>query len=111
MRKIIGFSKNLNKFTTGRTSEADNRGKFFSLVQPVAFWKANNTVPQEWSFKPCEPASQTLYPKANPSLGPARPDNSGSASGFHTNPKAMGPFSASHGWLVSTFHLSPEADK
>jgi hypothetical protein len=46
MYEIIGFSKNLKKFAAGRTSEPDNRGEFFCLMQPVTFRKANNTVPR-----------------------------------------------------------------
>lgn len=48
MDKIVRFSENLEKFAASRTSELNDRGKFFSLVQPVAFWQqANNTIPQK----------------------------------------------------------------
>jgi hypothetical protein len=102
MYKIVGFSKNLKKFTAGRTSESDNRGELFSLVQPVAFQKANNTVLKNRVFR-----LLNLHPKANPPLGTTSPDNSRPTGGFHANPKAMSPLSSSHGWLISAFHLFP----
>jgi hypothetical protein len=46
MRKIIGFSKDLEKFATCRTSESNNRGELFCFAQAVSFWKANSETPQ-----------------------------------------------------------------
>jgi hypothetical protein len=56
-------------------------------------------------------AKGALDPQANPSLGTASADNSGSSGGFHANPKTVGSLSSRHGRLISAFHLSPEFDK
>jgi hypothetical protein len=45
MQQTVGLCEDLKKFAACRTSEANNRGEFFCLMQPVTFWKANNTVP------------------------------------------------------------------
>jgi hypothetical protein len=46
VRKIIGFSKDLEKFAACRTPESNNRGEFFCFAQAVSFWKANSETPR-----------------------------------------------------------------
>ncbi len=99
VRKVIGFSEDLKKFATCRTPEANDRGEFFCFMQPVRFRKANSdNSPSNLRLR--------LDSKANSPLGPASPDNSRSAGGFHANPKTMGPLSSRYGWLISAFHRS-----
>ena len=48
INKIVGFSKNLEKFAGGGTSEPEDGRKLFRVMQPVAFrQKTNNTDPLE----------------------------------------------------------------
>ena len=49
-------------------------------------------------------AKGVLDPQANPSLGTASADNSGSSGGFHANPKTVSSLSSRHGRLISAFH-------
>ncbi|SFO10459.1 hypothetical protein SAMN05216386_2648 [Nitrosospira briensis] len=99
MQQIVGLCEDLKKFATCRTSEANNRGKFFCFMQPVTFRKTNNTVPL---------ANLTLRsdPQTNSSLGSASPDHSRAPHGFHSNPKTMSSLSSRDGWLISAFHRS-----
>jgi hypothetical protein len=46
VRKIIGFSENLEKFAACRTPESNNGGELFCFAQAMSFWKVNRETPQ-----------------------------------------------------------------
>ena len=98
--EIVGFSKNLKKLAAGRTSESDNRGEFFCLMQPVAFREIIQFLESIFELF-------NLHRQSGSSLGTTSSDNCRPTVGFHANPKAMGSFSPSYGRLVSAFHFSP----
>jgi hypothetical protein len=46
VRKIIGFSEDLENFAACRTPESNNGGELFCLAQAMSFWKVNRETPQ-----------------------------------------------------------------
>ena len=105
MYKIIRLGKNLKKFATDKTSQPEDGGKLFCIVQPVTFrQKINNTNPQEVlkNFR----SGLELNSQAFTAFGTASPNYSSSTAGLHTNQETMGALPPSDGWLIGTLHFS-----